>query len=67
MNVRNDRKVKFAPGAIKTGEARARLNLGLENQGSIRYFLNVSEWVLLEKASIQCLHVLKQKWLEQKI
>ena len=43
MNGRNGRKAKFAPGGIKTGEAKARLNLGLENQGSIRYFLNVSE------------------------
>ena len=34
MNGRNGRKA---------GEARARLNLWLENQGSIRYFLNVSE------------------------
>ena len=43
MNGRNGRKAKFAPGGIKTGEAKARLNLGPEYQGSIRYFLNVSE------------------------
>ena len=43
MNDRNSRKTKYAPGGIKTGQARARLNLGLDNQGSVRYFLNVSE------------------------
>ena len=43
MNGRNGRKAKFAPGGIKTGEAKARESNGLENQGSIRYFLNVSE------------------------
>ena len=60
----NGGKAKFAHGGIKTGKSRARLNLWLAKQGSIRYFLNVSEWLLLEQASIQCLHVL---WLEQKI
>ena len=60
----NGGKAKLAPGGIKTGKSRARLNLWLANQGSIRYILNVSEWLLLEQASIQCLHVL---WLEQKI
>ena len=60
----NGGKAKFAPGGIKTGKSSAKLNLWLANQGSIRYFLNVSEWLLLEQASIQCLHVL---WLEQKI
>ena len=39
----NGGKAKLAPGGIKTGKSSARLNLWLANQGSIRYFLNVSE------------------------
>ena len=50
-------KARFAPGRIKSGESRTVLNLGLENQGAIMYFLNASEWLLLGQASIQCFNV----------